>query len=144
MKLFGVNEIKKWDETTLINQSITAIELMERAGNNLFEWINSNFKEELTNVLIVAGSGNNGGDGLVIAKLLNSNNFNVTILDLNLPKRTAENKHFYSICKRNNITFINELSSNDNYTLIIDCAFGNGLKRKISGDLTTKLTVINK
>ena len=144
MKLFGVNEINKWDETTLINQSITGIQLMERAGKNLFEWINSNFKEELTNVLIVVGSGNNGGDGLVIARLLNLNNINVTILDLNLPKRTAENKHFYSICKRNNITFINELSSNDKYTLIIDCAFGNGLKREISGDLKTKLRIINK
>ena len=144
MKLFTINEIKVWDEATLQDQSITGIELMERAGNNLFKWIFTNLKKDLSKVLVVIGSGNNGGDGLVIANLLNSNNINTTILDLNLPKRTLENKHFYLICKKNKINFKDEISIKDKYTLIIDCAFGSGLKREISGNIKSILKDINK
>ncbi|PKP17715.1 MAG: bifunctional ADP-dependent NAD(P)H-hydrate dehydratase/NAD(P)H-hydrate epimerase, partial [Bacteroidetes bacterium HGW-Bacteroidetes-21] len=68
MKIFSVKQIANIDKFTIDNEPISSVDLMERAANAFFEWINSNLN--FTSYTIFAGPGNNGGDGLVIARLL--------------------------------------------------------------------------
>ena len=69
MQIFSAEQIRKWDEFTIQHEMITSIELMERAAEKCFEWFRNNGYLERT-FSIFCGKGNNGGDGLAIARML--------------------------------------------------------------------------
>src|SRR5687768_1836563 len=69
MQILTAAEIRAWDEFTINNEPVSSINLMERAAQACFEWIVQNgFTGK--NFFIYCGKGNNGGDGLAIARLL--------------------------------------------------------------------------
>jgi len=67
MKLFSAEQIKQWDEATIKAESITSLILMDRAAIKCTSWIIDHYNE-FENFCILCGTGNNGGDGLVIAR----------------------------------------------------------------------------
>ena len=69
MKIFSASQTKDWDQYTMLHEPISSIELMERASTACLNWILHKYS---TNRLftIFCGKGNNGGDGLAIARLL--------------------------------------------------------------------------
>ena len=69
MELYSVDQIKKWDQFTIENEPILSIDLMERAATRLTHRLQKRFSAEVP-FYVFCGSGNNGGDGLVIARLL--------------------------------------------------------------------------
>jgi len=71
MKILTSEQIKKADEFTIQNEPIKSIDLMERAAKQCFEWIKNKYSTKKT-FAIFCGVGNNGGDGLVIARMLKS------------------------------------------------------------------------
>ena len=78
MKIFSTAQIKKWDAFTTENEPVKSINLMERAAANCYHWlIKNNFAEKQFRVF--CGKGNNGEDGLAIARLLLQNNYRVTV-----------------------------------------------------------------
>lgn len=69
MKILSAQQIKEWDQFTIQNEPITSLQLMERAAGNCVDWLVNN--DWLNNTFhIFCGKGNNGGDGLAIARLL--------------------------------------------------------------------------
>ncbi|HNO79509.1 MAG TPA: NAD(P)H-hydrate epimerase [Phycisphaerae bacterium] len=64
------------DEVASVTLKIPSLILMENAGRGAAEWICETYKEVLTEdsarVQVVCGTGNNGGDGLVIARHLHN------------------------------------------------------------------------
>ena len=69
MQIFDTAKIKAWDEYTITNEPVTSIELMERAAKACFEWlIQHNYKSR--SFTIFCSKGNNGGDGLALARML--------------------------------------------------------------------------
>lgn len=78
-KIFSPPQIKAIEELTMVKQNIPSHELMERAGNAFTEWFTSELKPESHSVFILCGQGNNGGDGLVIARLLSEQFYKVKI-----------------------------------------------------------------
>lgn len=69
MKIFAAKQIRNWDAYTIEHEPISSVDLMERAANACFRWL----MEQLPDVnqfLIFCGTGNNGGDGLAIGRLL--------------------------------------------------------------------------
>jgi len=70
MKIFDTINIREADKTTITNQNITSYQLMERAGLEAFLWIKKHYPDKETTFHVFCGQGNNGGDGLVIARLL--------------------------------------------------------------------------
>ncbi len=78
MKIFSVKQIKDWDSYTIKHEPIKSIELMERAATACFNWIVQNFDDEY-HFKIFCGKGNNGGDGLAIARLLKSIKYKVSV-----------------------------------------------------------------
>ena len=83
MKIFSVSQIKAWDAYTIQHEPVTSIDLMERAAVACFKWISKNFNES-TSFKIFCGKGNNGGDGLAIARLLCQQNFLVSVYIISL------------------------------------------------------------
>ena len=71
MKIFSVQQIREWDSFTINHKRIKSIDLMERAADECFDWIVQNFDDDY-HFKIFCGRGNNGGDGLAIARLLHS------------------------------------------------------------------------
>ena len=60
------------------NSGVSLTTLMEKAGSSFFQHVQKNMPE-LNNLLIIAGKGNNGGDGFVIARLAYEAGINVTV-----------------------------------------------------------------
>ena len=78
MKIFSASQIKDWDAFTIENEPITSIDLMERAAKACTTWILQNISNT-SRVKIFCGKGNNGGDGLAIARLLLESKFTVSV-----------------------------------------------------------------
>ncbi|WP_262920248.1 NAD(P)H-hydrate epimerase [Niabella hibiscisoli] len=68
MQLLNASQIREWDQYTIQQESIRSIDLMERAAVACTDWICKHFPGHSFD--IVCGMGNNGGDGLAIARLL--------------------------------------------------------------------------
>lgn len=69
MKLLSAKQFQQWDAYTISHEPISSIELMERASMICVEFIMKHLSQE-KNIKIFCGKGNNGGDGLAIARLL--------------------------------------------------------------------------
>ena len=113
---------------------------MQKAAKKSFKYIvkNTKFKK----ILIVCGPGNNGGDGMLIAKYLKENKKDVTVYaPIKLSKTTDSKKAFKAINEYKLIK--NKIKFND-YDLIIDCIFGVGFSRPISKKLYSIIQTINK
>src|SRR3954471_18025903 len=68
MKILSSEQIRKWDEYTIAREPVSSIELMERAASTCTSWIVE--KIAGNSIWVLCGNGNNGGDGLAIARQL--------------------------------------------------------------------------
>lgn len=139
-KIFTVEQIRKADQFTIDNEPIASVDLMERAARECVHWLKRKAKSDQT-FNIFAGPGNNGGDGLVIARHLSLSGYKTKVFVLNL------NDHFskdFEINKNrlkdlSNLELIEwknqpkewPLFSED--AIIIDALFGSGLNKPLKG-----------
>jgi len=72
VKIFSALQIKEWDAFTIKNEPVASVELMERAAKACSNWILQNFNHTAS-LKIFCGKGNNGGDGLAMARILIEN-----------------------------------------------------------------------
>ncbi|MBR4085184.1 MAG: NAD(P)H-hydrate dehydratase [Lachnospiraceae bacterium] len=131
------DEMKEYDNNTTMHHGKTALELMENAANALVAQIMQ--RCPVNRVLIVCGIGNNGGDGLALARLLHDENIIVDIcITGDISKSTESFKVQLSRMEGLQVRFITkeELldSSLDTYSVIVDAIFGVGLSREINGE----------
>jgi len=89
MKLFFTKQIAKIDKFTIEHEPIASIDLMERAANGIFKKIVEIYPLN-TKFVIVSGSGNNGGDGLAVARLLYKARFSVRVFLLDISGKFSE------------------------------------------------------
>ena len=151
MKIAQVKEMKQMDEIAIRKYGISDNILMENAGLSVFQIINNNFKVAKSNFIIFCGIGNNGGDGLVVARKLFSNGANIKICILDNPEKykNAAMKN-WNIVRKLNLPImiqptIEEIKSTiDNESIIIDAIFGTGLTRNIKGYYYNIIQLINQ
>ena len=120
---------------------------MEVAGLEAFKLINSYFKPK--RALIIIGTGNNGGDGLVLARYMFINNISCDIFMMENSKKTSVDfKNNKKIVEKLNINFVKSLNKNkiSKYDLIVDAIFGIGLNRdiQIESPIYKIIKLINK
>ncbi|MEO6071651.1 MAG: NAD(P)H-hydrate dehydratase [Chitinophagaceae bacterium] len=148
MKIFNAAQIRAWDEYTITNEPISPLELMERAAEQCVTWI---LKEEYSGkpFAILCGTGNNGGDGLAIARLLMQKNYEVTvyILESEKPGSAQFEANLQRLYNLNaNLEFIEnetQLPYLSNDTIVIDALFGTGLRQSLSGLAATLVDKLN-
>lgn len=135
MKILSKEQIYEADKLTVKNQKISSTELMERAGVGIFNWIDSRLQGQQIKIHVFCGIGNNGGDGMVIARHLKTHGYNVEVYVVNFSdkrsddflanlSRLKELKYWPALIKSEDE--FPEISNND---IVIDAIFGIGLNR---------------
>ncbi len=146
MKIFTSNQIKLWDLYTIEHQPIESIVLMEKASLRIVEWIESEFDEKNHAIHIFCGQGNNGGDGLAIARLLHRRFYNVSVYII--PSKNPSNDFIQNkerLPKAINIHPINKdkFPSFQENDIIVDTMIGTGLKKQVKGTTSTIIEHLN-
>lgn len=135
MKIFSATQFYEADSITLKKQGIASAELMERAGNEISNWLTTRYKSAETNICIFCGVGNNGGDGLVTARKLIQAGYTVRVYVVCFSERRSGDfslnlERLHSIlCFPQEITVSSALPAIQKDELIIDAIFGIGLQR---------------
>jgi len=145
MKIFSASQIKDWDAYTIANEPIASIDLMERAAMQCAEWLIHNGYAG-KHLHIFCGKGNNGGDGLAIARLLLQKGCKVTVYVLEFGHKGTDdfqiNLHrlhplTFDIHFIQSELFFPSINEGD---VIIDAMLGTGLSKPLEG-VTQKLVL---
>jgi ADP-dependent NAD(P)H-hydrate dehydratase / NAD(P)H-hydrate epimerase len=147
MKIISGIRAKQIDQFTMEHEPIASIDLMERAGLHLAEKINHIFTAPHA-YTIFAGPGNNGGDGLVMARLLHEQKNSVQVFVLGGKEYSAELTENISRAKGIPIHTIQSESDISSIHIpgdhiIIDALYGSGLNRPLEGMAATLVEKIN-
>lgn len=139
-----VEESRELDDKTINKIGIPSLVLMERAGLKIYENMLDNKDLDLSNVLILAGTGNNGGDGLVVARLLATHGYKVSILIVGNPDHASEDHQAQArICNYYQIPKVFMNADFKKFTTLVDALFGSGLSRNVGGDFATVIDKAN-
>ena len=138
MQILTREQIQAWDQYTIQHEPIRSIDLMERAATRCVEWISQQQWNSIS-FKVFCGKGNNGGDGLAIARMLLQLELPVVIFILENGKQGSPD--FQENLQRLHAitTNIHFIQSEDIFPLIgkneivIDALFGSGLNKPLSG-----------
>ena len=136
MKIFSSAQIKNWDAFSIKEQRITSDALMERAALACHQWLSNNHYIKQP-IILFCGKGNNGGDGLALARMLIQSNVPVTVYILELGKPGSNDFQL-------NLQRLHPLTANIHFIqseqffpvieknqLVIDALFGTGLNKPL-------------
>lgn len=148
MQIWSAAQIRAWDAYTIANEPIASIDLMERAALACHRWIlQSNYKE--SPFIVFCGKGNNGGDGLAIARHLHISGKTVQVIILEYGRKGTEDF-------QKNLTRLHDaaipvscITTPENIHpipengVVIDALFGTGLDRPLDALASTLVEHIN-
>lgn len=136
--ILTATQLRAWDEYTIRHEPISSIDLMERAARQCTEWmINHNHFE--SGVKIFCGKGNNGGDGLAIARQLLERHVPVTVYILEFGHKGSDDFQVNLQRLHRITTEIHFIQSEDTFPaiqttdIVVDALFGSGLNRSLDG-----------
>lgn len=141
--LLNSAQMKACDQAAIYKTGIPSMVLMERAALSVVDEMMAGGLN-LTSVLVVCGSGNNGGDGFAIARLLKERDVSVTLAfvgkETSMTEETALQKQ---ICENCGIKICTNFQERE-YTTIVDAIFGIGLSRAIEGGYAQVIEWMNR
>lgn len=148
MKILSAKQIREADEYAIKNGPIASIDLMERASLAFVHWFVERFDNTNT-IKIFCGTGNNGGDGLAISRLLSHRGYHVETFVVRVSNNqsadfsTNFNRLFKSspIVEIRDSKHIPEIRKNE---IVIDGIFGSGLSREVDGLFSEVIQNINQ
>lgn len=136
--IFSAEQIRAWDEFTIKNEPVSSLDLMERAANACVQWLDEHHYTGRP-YAIFCGKGNNGGDGLAIARLLLNKSCKVVVYILEFGHKGTEDFQ-QNLARLQNMTAdIRFIQSADNFPglsptdIVIDALLGSGLNRPLEG-----------
>ncbi|NJN78444.1 MAG: NAD(P)H-hydrate epimerase [Saprospiraceae bacterium] len=149
MKIFTAPQVKALDRRTIKEQNLQTLELMERAAKAFTTWFLKKY-DVRQKIQVLCGIGDNGGDGLAIARLLYERDYSVTVYVLRFSdnltkdfKRNLESLRYRSI----QIIYVepgDKLPDLDENVVTIDAILGSGLSRPVDGWLGDIIQQVNK
>ncbi|MEP2668007.1 MAG: NAD(P)H-hydrate dehydratase [Cyclobacteriaceae bacterium] len=143
LKILNTSVIREWDAFTIKNEPITSIALMERACVAFVQWFTTRF-DQRKSIGVVCGTGNNGGDGLGIARLLMEMGYSVKVWivkgneseDFQINRQRLSEPPMEISKKPGDQIF-------DTCDVIIDGIFGSGLSRAPDGIYAEVIQCVN-
>lgn len=135
------SDMKKVDEYAIKRLGIPSMVLMERAALSVVDLILCNEPKD-KKILVVSGVGNNGADGVAIARILSLKGYDVTIYVCGVKSSASE--EFLAqldIAKKLKIKIVREMVKAD---VIVDAIFGVGVSRNVIGIQGKAIKLINK
>lgn len=148
LKILSAQQIRKADAYTIAHEPISSTDLMERAANACVDWFTKEFHAS-GKLAVVCGQGNNGGDGLVMARHLAGMGYSVTCFvvvtrdrgtpdfELNLQRLETLDIKIVPITKTN-------IPESFHCDILIDALFGSGLTRPVEGLPALIIDLINQ
>ena len=140
MKVLSAAQIRALDAYTIENEPISSIDLMERASSTFANWFTQKFQDEDKPIYIFCGIGNNGGDGLAVARLLHQKFYNVQVYVCQFGANPSPdfNTNLERLPARADIPLIkiekeDAFPNLDETGILIDAIFGSGLNRPVEG-----------
>lgn len=136
MQIYLTSEQEREADKNAISFGLPSEVLMKRAGRALADEVQAAARRlNAKKVLIVCGTGNNGGDGYVAARELLARGFAVTVYCFEGELSTG--------CKREKKRYTGKFTRTVAGEIIVDCILGTGLNRKLQGDYATVVKKIN-
>ena len=152
MKVPNAFQIKEVDAYTIQQREIKSIDLMEEAASRATDYISCHFTNKNRPIVVFAGPGNNGGDGLVIARLLSLAYYqNIQVFLFNTNNSLSEDckanaERLKGECPEVSFTEIQqqfEAPEISKDTIIVDALFGTGLNKPLGGGYAALVKFIN-
>ncbi|MCC1485396.1 NAD(P)H-hydrate dehydratase [Winogradskyella immobilis] len=140
MKVFSKAQIYEGDKLTSERQNISSTDLMERAGTQIFNWMHTRMQGAQVPIHVFCGIGNNGGDGLVLARHLITHGYNVITYVVNCGNsRSKDFLENYDRIKSVTKEWPQLLKCESDFPeihkddIIVDAIFGIGLNKPVDG-----------
>ena len=141
--LYNCDQVRTLDRLAIDRDNISGLQLMQRAGMAVFKHILQHYRKHA--VTVFCGSGNNGGDGYVIATLAKEKGIAVQLIHLKQPQQLKGNaKRAYEIANKAGVTMVDfspEMVLED--CIIVDALIGTGLKGSVRGTYCDAIELIN-
>ncbi len=143
------HQIREADAYTIAHEPIASIDLMERASKAFVGWFINHFQDKRQSIAVYCGTGNNGGDGLAIARMLKDHNYQqvgVKIASFSSKSSDDFNTNLHRLIPSG--IAIEEIKPGDglpleNSSIIIDALLGTGLNKPIRGDYERLVNYLN-
>ena len=151
MKILPVEKIREADAFTIENEPVDSVDLMERAASKVYEWFIKRCKSKEVSVKIFCGIGNNGGDGLALARMLYATNIIPQVFVVRYSDKMSSDCeiNFARLEEETEVPMYDIFSEDDfphifDNDIIIDAIFGSGLNRPIEGFTAELINYLNK
>ncbi len=143
-KILNVSQIREIDNYTIAKKSISSIELMESAATSFVKALE---KHDIASkrILVVCGTGNNGGDGFAVCRLLRDKGFDSSAILVNFREPLSKDCN-ENIKRLQDVTILDassHLPDFSQYDIIIDAIFGSGLNSPVMGFVAKIINAIN-
>ncbi len=150
IKIFPTSSIQSLDNYTIAHEPISQTDLVERAAMVFVAEFSRRFSKQ-NRIVVFAGQGNNGADGLAIARLLADASYRVEVFLFNPTARLSESCEINKerIQELDHIEFT-EVSSQfaapdlTEQDILIDGLFGSGITRPLSGGFAAVVDYVNQ
>ena len=145
MKILQKSQIQEADRQTILMEPVASIELMERSAKACFKWICQNYNTD-QKFSLLCGTGNNGGDGLALYRMLCEKNYSCTLFEYSLENKPTDDyvRNKLKIGnKKINALSLESLSIIQKNDIIIDALLGTGLNRPVKGTLKKIIQALN-
>ncbi|KQS33708.1 bifunctional ADP-dependent NAD(P)H-hydrate dehydratase/NAD(P)H-hydrate epimerase [Dyadobacter sp. Leaf189] len=147
MKILSAEQIRSLDKYTIENEPISSLDLMERASAAFVSWFCNQYVNTRP-ICVFCGKGNNGGDGLAIARLLSQRSYDVQVAIVEYTDKSSEDFQANLIRLQDQLTPVYIQSVADfpvisHQVVCIDALLGSGLSRPVEGILAEIIARIN-
>ncbi len=151
MNIFSAAQIRAWDAFTMEHEPIASVELMNRAAKVFTDWLVEAYPDNSRPVVVFCGTGNNGGDGVAVARLLHWLGFDAKVVVCDFAaKRSADfDAQIALMPQHDNISIewfniAKDLPAISPEVLVIDALFGSGLNRPLDGEWAQVVDILNQ
>lgn len=149
MKILTATQTRELDAYTIAHEPITHLDLMERASGVFTEWLTEHLPNRTLPVHVYCGPGNNGGDGLAVARMLHHQSYEVEVVLCQISDNTTDS-HRQNLARLPSGITVHRLEKGGAWpdvppgSIVIDAIFGSGLSRPVKGYWSKLLQHLNQ
>ncbi len=150
MKIFSASQIREIDQYTINNEPISSLNLMERAAESILGWLLPFLQNQHAEVAIFCGPGNNGGDGLAVARMLTRHDIEVKVFLLAFGKVSPDHAANLARLPKRSYLSVQHCAVGEPFphlsegSVIVDAILGSGLTRPVEGYWARFITYLNQ
>lgn len=151
MQILTAAQIRAWDQFTIKKTPISSVDLMERAAMAFCKRFQFLYPQKNQNIQVICGPGNNGGDGLAVARMLHFAGYAVEVIICAIGDQTSADfkKNLARLPKQDTIQVYHlnvhdDLAELPPLNFVIDALFGSGLNRPIQDYWASLIAWVNE